>query len=107
MAAEQACAYAALLLNDCGKDSSAENIAKVLAAAGIEARATIPIIFAHHLATEKSVASYMDAAAEAPVAAAPAAAGGAAGAAPAAGKKDEKKVEEEEGDDDMGFGLFD
>jgi ribosomal protein L12E/L44/L45/RPP1/RPP2 len=104
MAAEQACAYAALLLHDSGVEVNGANIQKILAAAKIQSRETVPILFGQHFETV-SMQSLIDRGASAP-AAAPVA----ASAAPAAGaKKEEKKKEEEkeEGDDDMGFGLFD
>mmetsp|Transcript_4399 Transcript_4399/g.14059 ORF Transcript_4399/g.14059 Transcript_4399/m.14059 type:complete len:108 (-) Transcript_4399:63-386(-) len=106
--ADQACAYAALLLHDSDAEVNGKNIAKVLAAAGIECRPTLPLIFGEKLAG-KSIGDMIDSAAEAPsTAAAPAAA---AAAAPAAGgaaaKAPAKKVEVEEEDDDMGMGLFD
>eukprot|EP00672_Neobodo_designis_P028562 CAMPEP_0174854552 /NCGR_PEP_ID=MMETSP1114-20130205/31653_1 /TAXON_ID=312471 /ORGANISM="Neobodo designis, Strain CCAP 1951/1" /LENGTH=76 /DNA_ID=CAMNT_0016089253 /DNA_START=41 /DNA_END=268 /DNA_ORIENTATION=+ len=72
--ADQACAYAALLLHDSDAEVNGKNIAKVLAAAGIECRPTLPLIFGEKLAG-KSIGDMIDSAAEAPsTAAAPAAA---------------------------------
>ncbi|KAG5486951.1 hypothetical protein CUR178_08378 [Leishmania enriettii] len=105
-----ACTYAALMLSDAGLPTSAENIAAAVKAAGVEVRATLPILFSRFL-EKKSVETLMAAAAaQAPTgASAPASAAGTAPAAAAGGKAEEKKKEEpeEEGDDDMGFGLFD
>ena len=101
-----ACTYAALILNEAGLPTSAENIVKLTAAAGIEVRNTIPILFSRFL-EKKSMSALIAASASAAPAAgsAPAAAAPAAGAPAAAGKPAPKKVEEEEDDDDMG-GLF-
>ena len=97
-----ACTYAALILNDAGLPTTAENLSKLIEAAGVEVRATVPIIYSRFL-EKKSVDSLVAQASAAPVAAAaPAAAG-----APAAGKKEEKKAVVEEEDDDFGMGgLF-
>jgi len=98
-----ACTYAALILHDAGLPTSADNITKLTAAAGVEVRNTIPILFSRFL--EKKGMSALIAASSSAAPAASAAAP-AAGAAPAAaGKPAPKKVEEEEDDDDMG-GLF-
>eukprot|EP00796_Vickermania_ingenoplastis_P008581 gene8581-6021_t len=103
-----ACTYAALMLNDAGAAPTAENIAAAVAAAGVEVRPTLPIIFARFL-QKKSVGDLIAAAASvAPTATASAAPAGGAAAAPAAGgKKEDKKKQESESDDDIGFGLFD
>ncbi|EPY27767.1 large subunit ribosomal protein LP1 [Strigomonas culicis] len=101
-----ACTYAALLLHDAGVPVTAEGIAAATAAANVEVRPTLPILFARYI-EKRSIDSLVSAAAAvAPTAtAAPAPA---AGAAAAGAKEDKKKeeLEEEEGDD-MGFGLFD
>ena len=100
-----ACTYAALILHDAGLPTSADNINKLTAAAGIEVRNTVPILFSRFLEKKGMsalIAASTSAAAPAATAAAPAA-GGAAPAA-AAGKAAAKK-EESDDDDDMG-GLF-
>ena len=104
-----ACTYAALILSDAGLPTSADNINKAVAAAGLTVRPTLPILFSRFL-EKKSVSQLFAAAAStAPTASAGAAPAAAAAAAPAAaGKAEEKKkVVEEEADDEMGFGLFD
>lgn len=109
MAAEDnqmmACAYAALICKGQKVEITAENIQKVLAAAGAKVESYIPGLFCKAM-EGVDIESLMTAVASGPAVAAPAA--GAAGSAPAAEKKEEKKPEpEEEEDDDMGFGLFD
>ena len=101
-----ACTYAALILHDAGLPTSSENINKLTAAAGIEVRNTIPILFSRFL--EKKGMNALIAAsssAAAPAAAAPAAAG-AAPAAAAGGKPAAKKAAEPSDDDDDMGGLF-
>eukprot|EP00796_Vickermania_ingenoplastis_P008580 gene8580-6020_t len=90
-----ACTYAALMLNDAGAAPTAENIAAAVAAAGVEVRPTLPIIFARFL-QKKSVGDLIAAAASvAPTATASAAPAGGAAAAPAAGgKKEDKKKQD-------------
>ena len=110
MADNLACTYAALILNDCGSECSAEKLAAVIAASGFQVRPTLPMLYANFLA-KKPIGSLIAAAQSAPVAAAAPAAGGAApaaaAAAPAAAKKEAPKKVEEEEDGEMGFGLFD
>lgn len=103
----QACTYAALMLSDAGVPASAENIEAAVKAAGIEVRATVPILFARYL-EKKSIEELIAAAASVQAVAPAAAAGGApaaGGAAAAAGGKKDEPAEED--DDEMGFGLFD
>jgi large subunit ribosomal protein LP1 len=100
-----ACTYAALILHDAGLPTSADNINKLTAAAGIEVRSTIPILFSRFLEKKGMGALIAASSSAAPAASSAAPAAGAAPAAPAAGKPAPKKVEEEEDDDDMG-GLF-
>ncbi len=84
-----ACTYAALLLADAGLPTSADNIAKAVAAANVTVRPTLPILIARFL-EKKSIATLLAAASAAPAAAAPAAAPAAAAAAPAAAQEEEK-----------------
>ena len=110
MADNQACVYATMLLHDAGVAVTADKINAVAAAAGIELRATVPILFANFVA-KKNVASLIAAAASSGAGAAPAA----GAAAPAAGaKKEEPKAAAKkkatpppsDDDDDMIGGLF-
>ncbi|PSC74194.1 60s acidic ribosomal P1 [Micractinium conductrix] len=102
---ELACVYAVLALHDDGVEITAENIAALTKAAGIEVEPYWPGLFAK-LVEKKSVDDFIvnvGAGGGAPAAAAGPAA---SGAAAAAAEKVEEKVEEEE-DEDMGFSLFD
>ncbi|KAF5743878.1 60S acidic ribosomal protein P1-like [Tripterygium wilfordii] len=109
--AEAACTYAAVILHDDGISITAEKIATLVKAAGVDVQSYWPGLFAK-LAEKRNLADLImnvvaGGGGAVAVAAAPAAAGGApAAAAPAA---EEKKKEEpaEESDDDMGFSLFD
>jgi large subunit ribosomal protein LP1 len=106
---EQACAYAALILQDEQIEITADKLTTLIGAAGLEVESIWPTIFAKAL-QGKDLSSLLFSAGSgaAPVAggaAAPAAA--AAGGASAAPVAEEKAEEKEESDDDMGFGLFD
>ena len=110
MADQQVVAYAALLLHDSGVEVNAANLAKVVAASGIQSRATISHLYAGYIGAHpvsSLIAAAGNAQPAAAAAAAPAAAAGAPAAGAAAGKKKEEKKAESEGDDEMGFGLFD
>lgn len=104
---ELLCTYAALILHDEKLEISAENISKVLNAAGAKVEAYWPSLFARALASAK-ITDLLQAIGT-PGAAAPAASAASPSAkaadkkAPAAAKKEEK----EEEDADMGFSLFD
>ena len=100
-----ACTYAALILHDAGLPTSADNLNKLTAAAGIEVRNTVPILFSRFL-EKKGMSALIAASAStaAPAAGAAPAAPAAGGAAPAAAGKAAPK-EESDDDDDMG-GLF-
>ena len=100
-----ACTYAALILSDAGLATSADNIAKTVAAAGITVRPTLPILFARFL--EKKTVNQLFAAAATAAPTASAAAAPAAGAAAPKKVEEKKKVVEEEAEEEMGFGLFD
>ncbi len=104
--AEVAIPYAILALHDDGVAISAENINKMLAAAGIELEPVWVNVFVQAFAGQ-DVGKFLTAfTSSAPAgAAAPAAAAAAAPAAAAEDKKAAKKVESE--DDDVGLGLFD
>ena len=112
MADNQACVYATMLLHDAGVAITADKINAVVSAAGIELRATVPILFANFIA-KKSVSTLIAAAASSGAAAAPAA-GAAAPAAAAGAKKEEPKAAGKkkatpppsDEDDDMIGGLF-
>ncbi|GMS99872.1 hypothetical protein PENTCL1PPCAC_22047 [Pristionchus entomophagus] len=105
---EQACVYAALVLQDDDVAITGDKIATLLKAANVTVEPFWPGLFAKALEGVNvsdlisSVSSGVGGGAPAAAAAAPAAA--AATEAPAAKKKEEPK---EESDDDMGFGLFD
>lgn len=107
----QACTYAAMLLHDLKVAPTADKIATVLKAAGIEIRPTVPVLFASFL-SKRSISDLITASAGAPVAAS-------SGSAPAKkdeGKKEDAKKEEpkkkaaapkpDEDDDLFGGGLF-
>ena len=100
---QQAVAFAALLLHECGKEITVDAIKAILSAAGIAVTGWVQI-FAKAYTTEK-VAELLDTFANAAPAAAPAAA--AATQAVEEKKEEEKKEEEEEEEDFGGFGdLF-
>jgi large subunit ribosomal protein LP1 len=103
---ELLCTYAALILHAEKMEISAENISKVLTAAGAKVEAYWPSLFARAVASAK-IGDLLQAVGTPGAAAAPAAAAPAGGASPkkAAAPKKEEKVEEEEAD--MGFSLFD
>merc|ERR1712193_277739 len=101
MASEQACTYAALILQDEGLEISADNLQKLIKAAGVSVEPFWPGLFAQALSS-CNVAELITNIGSG-VGAAPAA-GGAAEEAP---KEEAKKEEsEEESDSDMGFDLF-
>eukprot|EP00282_Hemiselmis_andersenii_P022221 CAMPEP_0172013784 /NCGR_PEP_ID=MMETSP1041-20130122/9577_1 /TAXON_ID=464988 /ORGANISM="Hemiselmis andersenii, Strain CCMP439" /LENGTH=166 /DNA_ID=CAMNT_0012668493 /DNA_START=36 /DNA_END=533 /DNA_ORIENTATION=+ len=104
-----ACTYAALILHDDGLPIVAENMTKLIKAAGVEVESFWPGMFAKALADADINELCMKIGSDAPASggggggdAAPAAGGG--GDAPAAKKKE---PEPEEDDGDMGFSLFD
>merc|ERR1739842_187996 len=105
---EQACTYAALILQDEGLEISADNLQKLIKAAGVSVEPFRPGLFAQALSS-CNVAELITNIGSG-VGAAPAAGGAAApagGEAAAEEKKEEKKEEsEEESDSDMGFDLF-
>lgn len=111
MSDTQAITYAALMLHDSGANISGEKLSSVLAAAGIEVRPTLPILYARYIqkvGMSEIMAGACNAAAAPVAAGAPAAA--AAGAAPAAAAKPAAKAAakpESDNEDDMGMGLFD
>eukprot|EP00292_Cryptomonas_paramecium_P018566 CAMPEP_0113679128 /NCGR_PEP_ID=MMETSP0038_2-20120614/10410_1 /TAXON_ID=2898 /ORGANISM="Cryptomonas paramecium" /LENGTH=113 /DNA_ID=CAMNT_0000597001 /DNA_START=58 /DNA_END=399 /DNA_ORIENTATION=- /assembly_acc=CAM_ASM_000170 len=103
------CSYAALILHDEGLPINAENINKIIKAAGVEVESFWPGMFAKALQTAKVGDLISNVGSAAPAAAAPAAAAAApaaaAGGAPA--KEEKKKAPEPEEEEDMGFSLFD
>merc|ERR1712018_710401 len=105
MSSEQACTYAALILQDEGLEISADNLQKLIKAAGVSVEPFWPGLFAQALSSCNvaelitNIGSGVGAAPAAGGAAAPA--GGDADEAP---KEEAKKEEsEEESDSDMGF----
>ncbi|KAG7028491.1 60S acidic ribosomal protein P1-2 [Cucurbita argyrosperma subsp. argyrosperma] len=107
---EIACSYAALILYDDNIPVTAEKLATLVKAAGVEAESYWFSLFAK-LAEKRNIGDLImnvGAGGGAAVAAA-VPAGGAGGAAAAAAPPPEEKKEEpkEESDDDMGFSLFD
>jgi ribosomal protein L12E/L44/L45/RPP1/RPP2 len=109
MSAELAIPYAMLVLHDDKVEVTADNINKVLAAAGIEVEPIWVKIFVDAFAGQdlgKFLTNITAGVGSAPAPAAGAAS--AAAAAPAAGKKEEKApAKKEESEEEMGFGLFD
>ncbi|MGI4421855.1 60S acidic ribosomal protein P1 [Klebsiella pneumoniae] len=107
---ELATVYAALILHDDGIAITADKIATLIKAAGVEVESYWPSLFAK-LLERKSVDDLImnvgsGGGGAAVTMSAPSAGG--AGAAPAAAAVEEKKEEpKEESDDDMGFSLFD
>merc|ERR1711964_115699 len=106
MSSENACTYAALILQDEGMEISADNIATIVKAAGVAVEPFWPGLFASALASCNvadlitNIGSGMGSG--------PAAGGAAAAAAAVEAPKEEVKAESEsESDEDMGFGLFD
>ena len=89
MNSELACVLASIILADGKQEITADNIKKVLKAAGVEVKPQWPILFAQYLA-EKDIMELMTSIGSAAPAQAVA-----AEAAPAEEKKEEKKVEEE------------
>merc|ERR1712173_332361 len=109
MSSEQACTYAALILQDEGMEISADNLQKLIKAAGVSVEPFWPGLFASAL-EGCNVADLITNIGSGVGSGAPAAGGAAAaaGAAEEAPKQEAKKEESEsESDDDMGFGLFD
>ncbi|GAB2217507.1 hypothetical protein Droror1_Dr00000702 [Drosera rotundifolia] len=110
-AGELACTYACLLLWDDGIPITAEKISTVVKAAGVNAEAFWPSLFAKLVEKRNIEDLIMNVGAGGggvPVAVAAAPAGGAAAAPAAEEKKEEKKEEKEESDEDMSmFSLFD
>ena len=100
---ELACTYAALILHDDGIAITADKIATIAKAAGVELEPYWPALFAK-LLERKPIEELIP---NVGGGAAPAAAGAAAGGAAAEEEKKEESSEEEESDDDMGFSLFD
>lgn len=110
--AELAVPYAILALHDDGVEITADNIMKMLDAAGIEVEPIWASVFAKAFAGKDigeflmNVSAGAGAGAAAPVAAA--AATEEAPKAAAGGKKEEKKpAKEESEDEELGMGLFD
>lgn len=102
---ELLCSYAALILHDEKADITADNINKLVSAAGGSVEPYWPTLFARALKSVK-IGDLLKNAGSAP-SAAPAGGAAAAAAPAAAGKKEEKKEEEEEDAGDMDFSLFD
>mmetsp|Transcript_6513 Transcript_6513/g.18004 ORF Transcript_6513/g.18004 Transcript_6513/m.18004 type:complete len:107 (-) Transcript_6513:77-397(-) len=104
-APELACTYAALILHDDGIAITADKIATIVKAAGVEIEPYWPGLFAK-LLERKNIEDLITnvGGGAAPAAAA---AGGAAAGGAAAAEEEKKEESEEESDDDMGFSLFD
>ncbi|KAF8366256.1 rla-1 [Pristionchus pacificus] len=105
---EQACVYAALVLQDDDVAITGDKIATLLKAANVTVEPFWPGLFAKAL-EGVNVSDLISSVSSGVGGGAPAAAAAPAGDAPAAAAPAEKKKEEpkEESDDDMGFGLFD
>jgi large subunit ribosomal protein LP1 len=107
---ELACIYSCLALHDDGIPITAEKIATMVKAAGVQVEAYWPGLFAKLVATRniEDLITNIGSGGGAGAPVAVAASGGAAPAAAAAPAAEEKKEEpKEESDDDMGFSLFD
>ena len=102
--AELACTYAALILHDDGIAITADKIATIVKAAGVEIEPYWPTLFAK-LLERKNIEDLITNVGGG--GAAPAAAAGGAAAGGAAAEEEKEESEEEESDDDMGFSLFD
>ncbi|KAG0621237.1 hypothetical protein M758_3G003600 [Ceratodon purpureus] len=108
-ASELACTYACLILHDDGIAITADKIATLVKAAGVQVEGYWPSLFAK-LCEKRSVEDLITnvgggGGGAVAVSAAPAA--GAAAAAAEAPKEEAKEEPKEESDDDMGFSLFD
>ncbi|GMT27229.1 hypothetical protein PFISCL1PPCAC_18526 [Pristionchus fissidentatus] len=107
---EQACVYAALVLQDDDVAITGDKIATLLKAANVTVEPFWPGLFAKAL-EGVNVSDLISSVSSGVGGGAPAAAAPAAGAAPAAAEaapaKKKEEVKEESEDDDMGFGLFD
>eukprot|EP01134_Creolimax_fragrantissima_P008100 CFRG8100T1 len=105
--AELACSYAALILHDDDAEISAENIEKIVLAAGVKVDSYWFSLFAKALGSSdvSSLISSIGSASAGPAAGAATAASG--DAAPAAEAAKAPEPEEESEEEDMGFGLFD
>jgi large subunit ribosomal protein LP1 len=104
---ELLCSYAALILHDEKADITADNINKLVKAAGGEVEPYWPTLFARALKSVQ-IGDLLKNASAAPAAApAAAAAGSASPKKGAASPKKAAKKEEEEEAGDMGFSLFD
>merc|ERR1711883_2725 len=104
---EQACTYAALILQDEGLEISADNLNKLIKAAGVSVEPFWPGLFAQALAgcnVGELITNIGSGVGSAP--AGGAAAGGAAAAEEAPKEEEKKEESEEESDSDMGFDLF-
>ncbi|ORZ36202.1 60s acidic ribosomal protein-domain-containing protein [Catenaria anguillulae PL171] len=107
---ERAITYAALILADEGIEITADKLATITKAAGVEVDSIWFSLFAKALSTV-SITDLLNnvgsgpAAGSAPAAAAGGASSGAAAAEAAPAAKEEEA--KEESDEDMGFGLFD
>ncbi|KAL7003778.1 hypothetical protein U1Q18_004923 [Sarracenia purpurea var. burkii] len=107
---ELACSYAAMILHDDGIAITADKIAALVKAAGVDVESYWPSLFAKLLEKRsvEDLITNVGAGGGGAAAVVSAPAGGAAAAAPAAAAVEEKKEEpKEESDDDMGFSLFD
>jgi len=107
MSAEFAIVYAALILQDDGIEITADKLATLVKAAGVEVEPVWFSLYAKALAGQDLAGLLINIGSAG--SAAPAAAGGAVAAGGAAEEAavEEKEEEKEESDDDMGFGLFD
>jgi large subunit ribosomal protein LP1 len=103
---ELLCSYAALILHDEKADITADNINKLVKAAGGEVEAYWPTLFARALKSVQ-IGDLLKNASAAPAAAPAAGAGSASPKKGSASPKKEAKKEEEEEAGDMGFSLFD
>ena len=102
---ELLCSYAALILHDEKADITADNINKLVSAAGASVEPYWPTLFARALKSVQ-IGDLLKNAGSAP-SAAPAAGSKSPSKGAAAAPKKEEKVEEEEDGGDMGFSLFD
>ena len=105
MSGDLACTYAALILADDGQEVTADKLAAVVAAAGVEIEPYWVGLFSKFLEKKPVMDLISNVGAGGGAAAAGAAAGGAAGGAAGEAAAAEEPEEEEEAD--MDFDLFD
>merc|ERR1711990_570501 len=103
---ELCCTYAALILHDSDVEINADNLQKVIKAAGVSVEPFWPGLFASALGSVDVAGLITNIGSGVGSGAAPAAAAGGAAAEEAPKEEAKKEESEEESDSDMGFDLF-